>query len=44
MYGTYLLHSYDVYVPEVKNIDICLTTAEFHPRRKKIKGYQKNRK
>ena len=40
MYGVYLLHGRDINIPK----DIyypCLTSAEYHPKRKKLKGYQK---
>ena len=41
MYGVYLLHGWDVNIPKVMDYYPCLTSAEYHPKRKKLKGYQK---
>ena len=38
-YGYYLLHSYHL----MRELELCLNSAEFHPRRKKLKGYQKRK-
>lgn len=32
------------YAPILRACDICMSGPEFHPRRKKLKGYQKCRK
>ena len=45
MFGVYYLHDYEI----PKNIfapyiDVAYYGAEHHPKRKKLKGYQKNRK
>ena len=41
MYGVYvnLLHGCDVNIQDMYYP--CLTSAEYHPKRKKLKGYQK---
>lgn len=42
MYGTYLLHCYSYITREISRLDIYASGgAEFHPKRKKLKGYQK---
>ena len=41
MYGDYLLHDWDVNFPKDIIYYPCLTSAEYHPKRKKLKGYQK---
>lgn len=43
MYGTYLLHCYCNIQNEIlaSYRDIYVGGAEFHPKRKKLKGYQK---
>ena len=45
MFGVYLLHNYPIdakiFAPY---LDVKTYGAEFHPRRKKLKGYQKVRK
>ena len=42
-YGYYLLHSYQVDASVIRELELCLNGAEFHPRRKKLKGYQKRK-
>ena len=45
MYGTYVLHCYDIPKEIFASIkDIYMGGPEFHPRRKKLKGYQKVKK
>jgi hypothetical protein len=39
-YGYYLLDCYHV----ITELELCLNSAEFRPRRKKLKGYQKNKR
>jgi hypothetical protein len=45
MFGVYLLHQYPIdsriFAPY---LDVAYYGAEYHPKRKKLKGYQKNRK
>jgi hypothetical protein len=42
----YTLHGYDpsIYIPMLKELSIGLYTAEFHPKRKKLKYYQKKKR
>jgi hypothetical protein len=45
MYGTYVLHCYDI--PQeifATYRDLYMGGPEFHPKRKKLKGYQKCKK
>jgi hypothetical protein len=38
------VYTFAEYAPILRACDFCMTTAEYHPRRKKLKGYQKVRK
>lgn len=42
----YTLHCYDpsIYIPTLKEMSIGYYSAEFHPKRKKLKYWQKKRK
>lgn len=42
----YTLHRYDlsIYTTMLKEMSICYYSAEFHPKRKKLKCWQKKRK
>jgi hypothetical protein len=45
MYPIYFYHDiFNVYKDYCKCIEVCNTTAMFRPRRKKLKGWQKNKK
>lgn len=42
MYGIHLLHCYSNILRDISQLDIYVGGgAEFHPKRKKLKGYQK---
>lgn len=43
---TYTLYGYDPsgYIPMLKELSIGFYTAEFHPKRKKLKYYQKKKR
>ena len=42
----YTLHCYDpsIYIPMLKEMSISYYSVEFHPKRKKLKYWQKKRK
>jgi hypothetical protein len=40
----YTLHCYDIYIPMLKEMSMGFYSAEFHPKRKKLKYWQKKRK
>lgn len=42
----YLLHNYDssILMPTTKDLVVGFHTAEFHPKRKKLKYYQKKKR